>query len=77
MVTDDGAGFAAPPPDGAGERGAEAGHFGLLGMRERAERLGGSFRIESAVGRGTTVVVDVTSCEYDRDLAEPAASAGH
>ena len=77
MVTDDGAGFAAPSPDGAGERGAEAGHFGLLGMRERAERLGGSFRIESAVGRGTTVVVDVTSCEYDRDLAEPAASAGH
>jgi len=77
MVTDDGAGFAAPPPDGADERGAEAGHFGLLGMRERAERLGGSFRIESAVGRGTTVIVDVTSYEYDRDLAEPAASAGH
>ena len=70
-------GLPPPPPDGADERGAEAGHFGLLGMRERAERLGGSFRIESAVGRGTTVVVDVTSCEYDRDLAEPAASAGH
>jgi len=76
MVSDDGLGFAAPPPDSPDWRGAEAGHFGLLGMRERAERLGGSFRIESGLGRGTTVVVEVTCSEFDRDLAEPAASAG-
>lgn len=30
-------------------------HLGLLGMRERAEMLGGSFSIESSSGKGTTV----------------------
>lgn len=32
--------------------------FGLLGMRERASRIGGQLRIESAPGRGTTVIVE-------------------
>ncbi|MFA5192800.1 MAG: ATP-binding protein, partial [Verrucomicrobiia bacterium] len=29
--------------------------LGLLGMRERVEMVGGSFRVESAPGHGTTV----------------------
>jgi signal transduction histidine kinase len=29
--------------------------LGLLGMRERVEMVGGSFAIESAPGRGTTL----------------------
>jgi signal transduction histidine kinase len=33
-----------------------AGHLGLAGMRERAELLGGSFRVESQPGHGTVVV---------------------
>lgn len=33
------------------------GHFGILGMRERAERLGGSFRMASHPGEGTEVEV--------------------
>lgn len=33
--------------------------LGLLGMRERAEILGGSFQVDSAVGKGTTVVMTV------------------
>jgi len=33
-----------------------AGRLGLAGMRERAELLGGSFRVESQPGLGTTVV---------------------
>jgi signal transduction histidine kinase len=33
------------------------GHFGVLGMRERAERLGGSMRLTSSPGQGTTVEV--------------------
>lgn len=34
-------------------------HFGLIGMRERIEHLGGRFKIESAPGRGTRLFVDV------------------
>ena len=35
------------------------GHFGLIGMRERAERLGGELRLESRPGVGTEVEVTV------------------
>ena len=35
------------------------GHFGLLGMRERAERLGGELRLASHPGEGTEVEVKV------------------
>ncbi len=34
-------------------------HVGLLGMRERAALLGGEFKIESAPGKGTKLVVTV------------------
>jgi signal transduction histidine kinase len=33
--------------------------LGLVGMRERAEMFGGSLTIESAAGRGTSVIVEV------------------
>jgi hypothetical protein len=33
------------------------GHFGLLGMRERAARIGARFEIESRPGAGTCVVM--------------------
>jgi len=46
-VTDDGRGF-----DAGVERG-KAGHFGLIGMRERVTKLGGTLKIESEPGRGT------------------------
>ncbi len=49
-VTDDGAGFA---PTGTG--GVGAGHFGILGMRERARLLGGQLELRSAPGEGTVV----------------------
>jgi signal transduction histidine kinase len=51
-IADDGCGFdaeAVPNPV------ADSEHFGLLTMRERAERVGGALRIESAPGSGTTV----------------------
>ncbi len=35
--------------------------FGLLGMSERAERIGGTLMIESQLGQGTTVIVSVQS----------------
>jgi len=42
--------------DMAGMR-AEGHGFGMLGMRERAELLGGSFAVDSGPDRGTTVTV--------------------
>jgi signal transduction histidine kinase len=52
-VSDDGIGFdvGLKQNDLAGEGG-----FGLLGMEERAVLLGGSLRVESAVGKGSSVV---------------------
>lgn len=38
---------------------ARHGHFGLLGMRERAALVGGTLHIESEPGHGTTVYVRV------------------
>jgi two-component system, NarL family, sensor kinase len=54
-VTDDGAGFdtAAPSVGGAGGPGPTG--FGLAGMRERAELLGGHLDLAATPGRGTTV----------------------
>ena len=54
LVADDGEGFE--PSDAFSEVG---GHFGLLGMRERAERLGGQLQLHSQPGRGTEVEVTV------------------
>lgn len=35
------------------------GHFGLIGIRERAERIGGDFRLDSQPGAGTEVEIIV------------------
>jgi signal transduction histidine kinase len=53
-VADDGQGFEQT--DAFSEIG---GHFGLLGMRERAERLGGALELHSTPGCGTEVAVKV------------------
>jgi signal transduction histidine kinase len=34
-------------------------HLGVLGMRERVEMIGGTFRIESSAGRGTLVSAEI------------------
>jgi len=51
-ICDDGCGF-----DQKDVFSSLGGHFGLLGMRERAERLGGAFRLASRPGEGTEVEV--------------------
>ncbi len=53
-IADDGVGFAIP--DRPGEL-AEAGHYGVLGMRERAELAGGWLSIESEPGHGTRIEI--------------------
>ena len=54
-VCDDGKGIAEDLLDGDGP----SGHFGLRGMRERAERIGASFALCSGAGLGTEVKVTV------------------
>jgi ligand-binding sensor domain-containing protein/signal transduction histidine kinase len=54
IVRDDGRGF-----DNEVAQNGRGGHFGLIGMRERAEQLGGTLSIHSADGSGTEVVADV------------------
>jgi signal transduction histidine kinase/ligand-binding sensor domain-containing protein len=49
-VTDDGVGF-----DVLNREFAQHGHYGLIGMRERAAQIGAELKLESAAGRGTTV----------------------
>ena len=55
-VEDDGAGFEVP--DDLFEL-RHGGHFGIIGMRERAERVGGHLEVASAPGEGTTTRVAV------------------
>ena len=50
-VHDDGRGFTA-----TGEKAGPAGHYGIRGMHERAERAGARLAIESRPGEGTTVL---------------------
>ena len=58
-VFDDGAGFnpqsLAPPSD--------AGGYGLRAMRQRVERLGGVFSVESSPGGGTIVAAQLPTAE--------------
>lgn len=48
QIRDDGKGFdtEAPPPEG---------HFGMVMMRERAQVVGGTFTVQSELGKGTLV----------------------
>ncbi|MCK6578713.1 MAG: LuxR C-terminal-related transcriptional regulator [Anaerolineae bacterium] len=49
-VSDNGRGFDATLPP-------RIAHFGLMSMRERAQMLGGDVKIESEIGRGTTLQI--------------------
>ncbi len=51
-VVDDGRGFVVDS-----DLRSSGGHWGLLGMKERAAQLCGTLQVQSAPGEGTTVVV--------------------
>lgn len=53
VVRDNGCGMGQAADD------PSSGHFGLQGMRERVDKLGGMLSIESEPGKGTTVSVTV------------------
>ncbi len=55
IVRDDGRGFAAS------NGSSPAGHYGLTGMHERAELIGGTLDVVSESGKGTTVHLHLTA----------------
>jgi signal transduction histidine kinase len=59
-IQDNGKGFTVPErPDVF----AQAGHYGLMGMVERAEQIGAKFRIDSKPGEGTRIEVRIVHLE--------------
>jgi signal transduction histidine kinase len=58
-VRDDGTGFEPAREFGKTRRTRESGGFGLKGMRERVEGVGGFLSVESAPGEGTTLTVEL------------------
>ncbi|MGB7343807.1 MAG: ATP-binding protein [Pirellulaceae bacterium] len=63
-VRDNGSGF-----DVNRRQTSSDGHFGLEGMEQRIERLNGTFDIESQIGVGTVVHVDIPLREFDPKIA--------
>jgi signal transduction histidine kinase len=65
IVEDDGVGF---------EQGEspKRGGFGLVGMQERAALVGASLQIESAPGRGTTILVRMDASVPARQTVDHA-----
>jgi signal transduction histidine kinase/ligand-binding sensor domain-containing protein len=53
-IKDDGRGFVTENADGS-----RVGHYGLIGMRERAMQIGAELTFDSAPARGTTVRVSL------------------
>ncbi|GAI25749.1 unnamed protein product, partial [marine sediment metagenome] len=56
IIKDNGKGFEMP--QGMGGL-ASAGKLGLAGMQERTQLIGGSLRIQSEAGKGTTITIEV------------------
>lgn len=52
-IADDGVGFDAASP-------AASGHHGLANMRTRADAIGAAFRVSSAPGKGTRIIVTLS-----------------
>ena len=79
-IADDGAGFEVPDDLMDLSRGR---HFGVTGMRERAQLAGGDLMVESAPGEGCVLSVWVPAPDAPRDApprppdaGPPAASPG-
>ncbi len=66
IVEDDGQGFEYAKPDASRPNAAR---FGLRGIRERLDLVGGALEIETAPGAGTTLLIRVP---FDEASAEPA-----
>lgn len=58
MIRDDGKGFVV---SGSPVEFPEKGHFGLLGLSERAELIDAELEINSILGKGTTILIKTTN----------------
>jgi signal transduction histidine kinase len=67
VVTDDGTGFADTRLDRVG------GHFGLRGIRERVDKMGGTLRLENHANGGAVVDVSVPLARRTESLSEIAS----
>ncbi|MBS1804387.1 MAG: hypothetical protein JST28_13555 [Acidobacteria bacterium] len=67
IVRDDGRGF-----DSTYGASSPAGHYGLTGMRERADLIGGTLEVTSELGSGTTVHLHLTTAKetHTREVKE-------
>ncbi len=61
IVRDDGRGFET-----SNGTGPSSGHYGLTGMRERADTIGATLEVTSETGVGTTVQLHVTTPKESR-----------
>ncbi|HEY4008920.1 MAG TPA: two-component regulator propeller domain-containing protein, partial [Acidobacteriaceae bacterium] len=72
-VRDDGCGIDPKILDSG-----RAGHWGLIGMRERSERIGGRLRLRSSVGAGTEVELTIPGIiAFQEPSPGPAFRAFH
>lgn len=74
-IADDGCGFV--PPAHLGDLATKS-HYGLIGLQERIQNLGGTVHIESTVGEGTIVEVRLPtgdSRQPDHLVRDPVCSA--
>ena len=65
VVEDDGPGFEPAPAATL----LQQGHLGLAGMTERARLLGGDLSVETAPGRGTTIVLRMPAGTAERSTS--------
>ncbi|MDB4910148.1 MAG: signal transduction histidine kinase [Gemmatimonadetes bacterium] len=71
VVSDDGRGFTVRD-----DFRSYAGHWGLLGMRERATRLGGAIEVQSLPAQGTTVTLLLPYASTAPELAPGLGTEG-
>jgi len=69
-IHDNGCGF-----EPAADHLAASGHFGILGMRERMEQIGGSLEIASSPGKGAMVTASPAARTYGSFLLTDPKSA--
>jgi ligand-binding sensor domain-containing protein/two-component sensor histidine kinase len=71
-VTDDGCGF-----DTSASQWSNGHHYGLIGMQERVEKLGGTLDIRSAPGKGTEVSLSIPVAGSASRLDDGLPEASH
>jgi signal transduction histidine kinase len=77
MISDDGSGFDPGDIGATTQQAGRASGYGLQGVRERLELVGGSLRIEGGPGEGARLLVTVPKDQlYTVAAANPLVSAG-